>query len=304
MDLLSHVRGDDDLIPAWLEHYRRLGVTTFHVIVHGPASENTTLRGLAGRYPIVVEDAYDAEFISREKERRLNEVLARLRGRWFVMVDSDEFLELPYDGLAPTIAVLQRLGADALYAPMLQRVRADFSLATPETLADPFQEMPLCSVSLYRDMGSQGSIDKYPLFFNQATTVVNGGAHLPPNREATVLSRARGVTHHFKWRRSAIPRLEARVASQHKWRHESAAYLAYLEAHDGRLPRGDAFVYSREALFRRHLLRRVGVIGHARWAAGWLASRGRRRRAAAPPPPAGVRYAASAGVAGVPNGRE
>ena len=35
VDLVCHVRGDGDLLHAWLDHYLALGVTRFHFIAHG-----------------------------------------------------------------------------------------------------------------------------------------------------------------------------------------------------------------------------------------------------------------------------
>jgi len=88
---------------------------------------------------------------------------------------------------------------------------------------------------------------------------VNPGYHVRPDGQRTRLSGLRGVTHHFKWRTPVLQRLLERADSAHAFRHESAGYLAYLGAHDYRLPVGGAFPYSRQRLFRRGLLR--GALG-------------------------------------------
>src|SRR5919108_3911976 len=93
--LVSHINGDGDLLRAWLDYYLRLGITSFHVIAHGERAENETLFALQASYPIVIEDAYHGEFLSEEKRRRIAALLRRLRGQWVVLVDSDEFIELP-----------------------------------------------------------------------------------------------------------------------------------------------------------------------------------------------------------------
>ena len=255
VDLVCHVRGDGDLLHAWLDYYLALGVTRFHFIAHGRKSDNEALYRLQPRYPAVIVDAYDGAFDDVEKQRRVQAVLTGLRGRWVVTVDSDEMLELPYEDLPTTISMLERLEATALSAPMVQRLREDGRLETPEVIADPFGAMPLCAPALYATMGVKACITKYPLFFNTDTVIVNPGYHVRPDGQRTRLSGLRGVTHHFKWRTSVLQRLRERADSGHAFRHESAGYLAYLSAHDHRLPVTGAFRYSRHELIRRGLLR-------------------------------------------------
>jgi hypothetical protein len=273
MNLLSHVRGDGDLLGAWFEHYRRLGVTTFHLIVHGPRSDNAVLYRLAETLPVRIHEEYDTEFSVEEKGRRMNRVLATLPPGWMLVVDSDEFVELPYRDTARTIRVLERLGMTVLFAPFLHRLAEGGSLETPETIADPFEALPLCSSSLHADMGVVTCEWKYPLFRNGPGTVVDAGNHGPPNRRTRLLAAPRGVTHHFKWRRSVLERLNSRANSAHKFRHESVGFLEYLEANGRRLPTANTFRYSRRELVRRGLLLRAGPVEYARvaWAASkWL----------------------------------
>ena len=257
MDLLCHINDDSDLLQAWLDHYVALGVTRFHFVVHGPASDNKELYRLRAHYPIAIADTYDGEFQDLDKRARVQAVLEQLRGRWMLFVDSDELVELPHESVAATVEVLERLGATALEAPMVQRLREDGGLDTPMVVTDPFAEMPLCAPDLYAALGVDACIDKFPLFFNSDTVEVNGGNHLPPDGHRTVLSGLRGVTHHFKWRAPVLQRLRERADSAHRYRHESASFLAYLESHGHRLPVAGAFRYSRSGMFALRLLRRA-----------------------------------------------
>lgn len=255
--LVSHINGDGDLLQAWLDYYLQLGVSRFHLIVHGAKADNERLFALKASYPIVIEDAYEGEFLAQEKHRRLCSLLARMRGQWIVLVDSDEFVEFPYAQLSATIGILRLLGANALSAPMVQRVSRDGSLDSPPILTDPFGVFPLCSVDLYQRMGVQASISKYPLFWcGDLTAVSDAGNHYPPNGERTILYRfLQGVTHHFKWRRTARERLARRGTGSHTFSHESVGFQAYLGKHDGRVPVDGAFPYARGELVRRCLLR-------------------------------------------------
>jgi len=224
---------------------------------------------LYGSYPIVIEDSYEGEFLDFEKMARLNAVARSMCGEWIISIDSDEFLELPYDSLAETIARLEFAGANALPAPMLQRLRADGTVDPAGMIEDPFSQFPLCSRELYRKMGVRADISKYPLFLCSDATVINAGNHKKPDRKKTVLSGACGVTHHFKWRHPVFERLRRRIESTHKYRQESVDYFRYLSENDFRLPLAGAFPYSRSELFHRGLLRRASrwqrTIGFVRW---------------------------------------
>jgi glycosyltransferase involved in cell wall biosynthesis len=260
LKLISHVNGDCDLIEAWLNYYLRLGIDRFHLVVHGSPEDNRTLLAIKHSYPITIEDAYQGSFHIDEKKNRLDAVLACYSDQWLLLVDSDEFVEFPYQDMPETIRQLESAHANLMAAPMLQRLTADGSLETPPIIENPFQMFPLCSVDLYRRMGVKGDIFKFPLFFSsRETRLAEGGNHHPPvgcePRATTVL----GVTHHFKFRRVVSKRLENRIHSAHPWRHESAQFREYLESHSNRLPLEGAFAYSREELFRRRLLRKLAL---------------------------------------------
>jgi hypothetical protein len=255
--LVSHINADGDLLPAWFEYYSKLGITSFHLIVHGPPEENARLFEVIHSYPIHIEQTYRGQFTTHEKELRINSLLAAMRGGWVLLVDSDEFVELPYTRLSTTIRKLEILGANALFAPMIQRMTSDGSLESPEILGDPFGYFPLCSSDLYGKMGVDALTAKYPLFFCNDQTYVHGGNHYPTHRTLTVLSHLQGATHHFKWRKPVVVRLANWGNSAHSYRHESAGYLRYLESHGYRLPTQASFYYSRRELVQRGLLRRM-----------------------------------------------
>jgi hypothetical protein len=255
LGLVSHVNGDSDLLDAWFTYYRCLGVSSFHLIVHGPREQNERLYALKDSHPVIIEDAYEGPFHSEEKKERLNSLLAKLRGQWLLLVDSDEFVEFPYQTVRATVRVLRLIRRNALYAPMVQHLTLDGSLETPALVEDPFRTFPLCSVDLYQRMRAKASISKYPFFFcTDHTAIKDGGNHLCP--DGNLYSSLQGVTHHFKFRSPVFRRLDDRINSAHPFRHESVQFQQYLESNANRLPTEGAFAYSRRELFRRGLLRR------------------------------------------------
>lgn len=255
--LVSHVNRDGDLLEAWFRYYLGLGITSFHLIVHGPREENTRLFELKDRYPVTIEDSYEGPFHSDEKKRRLDILIGRLTGQWIVLADSDEFVEFPYRGIPTTIRMLGVAGANLLFAPMVQHLTIDGSLESPDVVEDPFRTFPLCSVDLYDRMGVRAEIKKYPLFYcTERTALRDAGNHNPQTGDPASVSSLQGVTHHFKFRRAVAQRLDDRINSSHPWRHESVQYQQFLESHANRLPTEGAFPYSRSALFHRGLLRK------------------------------------------------
>ncbi len=258
LKLISHVNADSDLIEAWLKYYLRLGVDRFHLVVHGTPEENDRLLAIKDSYPITIEDTYSGHFDVDEKKKRLDAVLSRYTGQWIVLVDSDEFVEFPYEDIPATVRALEFAHANLMAAPMLQRSTVDGSLETPSIIDDPFQMFPLCFVDLYRRMGVKGDIFKFPLFFcARGTQLAEGGNHHPPLGCEPRVTTLLGVTHHFKFRRTISERLDKRIHSAHPWRHESIQFREYLESHSNRLPLEGAFLYSREELFRRRLLKQL-----------------------------------------------
>ena len=262
--LISHVSSDDDLIEAWLQHYLKLGVASFHLIAHGGREQNQRLFEIVDRYPIQILDTYRGVFDPFEKRDRLAWGLATFGSGWVVLVDSDEFLELPYRSLSATVNVMRWLRADTLHAPMLQRFAWDG--VTVEGGAKPFEAYPWCSVDLYARPGQpQAVIDKYPIFqLQQRTWLKSGSNHYPPNGLGSRLAPMLGVTHYFKWRPAVQNRQSQRADSTHAYRGESQQYIKFLGESGWRLPTDGTFKYSRHALFHRGLLRRPAMVDLAR----------------------------------------
>ena len=267
--LFSQVNADSDLIEAWLKHYLRLGVDWFHLVVHGRPEENEKLFAIKDSYPITIEEIYQGPFPApisvdgkhtTEKKQRLDALLARYTGQWVLLVDSDEFVEFPYPDVRETIQHLESANANLMAAPMLQRLKSDGSLDSPPVIEDPFAIFPLCSVDLYRRMGVKAEIFKFPLFYcERGTELAEEGNHYPPRGLEPKATGIIGVTHHFKFRRYISVRLEKRVNSPHHWRNDSLGFQGYLDSHSKRLPLEGAFLYSREELFKRGLLRQVSA---------------------------------------------
>ncbi|MGB2626806.1 MAG: glycosyltransferase family 2 protein [Candidatus Acidiferrum sp.] len=265
LKLVSHINGDSDLIEAWLEYYLALGIEEFHVVLHGEPGGNDRLLGIKNSYPIIIEDTYGGPFLAEQKKSRLDAVLARHPGQWIVLVDSDEFVEFPYQNIPKTIQKLRFAHANVMMAPMLQRMMAAGALETPPVIQNPFETFPLCSEDLYERMGVSASILKFPLFFcTDRTELEEEGNHGVPRGFVRRTSAMCGVTHHFKFRRNISERLDRRIHGDHPWRHECVQFREYLDSHLNRLPLEGSFTYSRQELFKRGLLRKLSLRNNVR----------------------------------------
>ena len=256
--LLCHWNGDGDIANAFLEYYSEW-VSEFHLILHGAAETNRTILELSRNFPVTIHSEYEGPFDDVEKRLRLNKLAQMFLGEWLLLVDSDEFVELPYSTIDETVSRLEEYSCTYLAAPLLQRFRADCSLNSPNVVVDIANEFPMCSERLYELMGSSGSLVKFPLFKCSAASTIFYGNHAPPNElSSSVGDQISGVTHHFKWRRSVLSRIIARI--DERWPFaatEAVPYLRYLETNDLKLPATGSFRYSRLGLFERNLLRRV-----------------------------------------------
>lgn len=258
MKLFSFLSRDcEDLLPAWLAHYHRLGVTDFRLILHGSASDRAWLERYRSRYPVQIVDSLEGIFDEHLKCKHLTDAIRVCPGEWIMFVDSDEFLEFPYRSLRRTIKMLELLGAESLYAPMLQRMSLEGRLERVKTESDIEKLFPLGSTHLCERICSPPPFaQKYPLFLNRIDSRIRSGGHFPPTGVATDELPIRGVTHHFKWRHAMLAGIEERSHLANANAGEISAYYAYLQTHRMQLPLDGAFHYSRKKLFELGLLRR------------------------------------------------
>lgn len=111
------MRDEADILPAWLDHHRGLGVDRFHVIDHG--SRDGTADLLAAQPDVVVwraEGSYAAANCGLDWSNAVAE--AEGANRWVLTLDADEFL-LGVPSLPALAAALRREGALGLYAAMV-----------------------------------------------------------------------------------------------------------------------------------------------------------------------------------------
>ncbi|MGH6922435.1 MAG: glycosyltransferase, partial [Propylenella sp.] len=253
--LISLVGQDDaDILPHFLEHYRSLGIGELNVFLHGTwtGANLAPLRSADVVIAGVLPAGADVDVTSSA----LDAYTRRFEDEWVVIVEPDEFLELPYETLEQTVAALQSLGADELPATVLQRAAPDGRLAALSGEARPSEVFPCYDFRLAERMDGPEPIrkTKYPLVRVATGLRLPGNAHLPHTGRASAYHPIRGVLHHYHWRdrlSGAVGQGQLRIADQ----YEHDAYRRWLEAHDFCVPAEGLRRYSRKALFHEgHLI--------------------------------------------------
>lgn len=238
---------DADLLPHFVQWYRRLGVDRFDLVLHGAWSDDS-LAIVSSLPGVDCSRRVDAPFSKHVKCDAITAVARAHVGEWLVFADADEFLEMPTGNLALMVAKLESAGVEELYASLLQRVAADGSL--PEVVAESDLDalFPMFHPGLCEDMGlaSPAWKSKYPLARVGKDFVYQRGNHLPGNFRSVSHVPVRAVLHHFKWR-SRLHDAFARERGEGTNFGEMAVYRRWLEEH-GRLPMEGAKPCSREAL--------------------------------------------------------
>jgi glycosyltransferase involved in cell wall biosynthesis len=242
--LFSAMRNERDILPLFLDHYRKLGVARF-VIVDNDSSDGS--RELLLDQPDVELHHTAASYAAANAGSLWIDALLEEQagGRWIAYADADELLV--YDGCdrhpLPALAGrLDALGETKLLAPLLDVYSHP---ATPQDLLfDALPEQwhntgrsphitggPRCRMAAAIDGAQPPALTKYPLVrYGPRVSFVN--VHFPePRRENS--NRIRGRLLHLK----LTPRFRGKVAEalregQH-W-NEGSEYLGYAKWLDDR----------------------------------------------------------------------
>ncbi|WP_017600169.1 glycosyltransferase family 2 protein [Nocardiopsis lucentensis] len=243
------------LLQAWVEHYRTLGISVFHLALHVPehalpGTEQRLRDTLASRgiTPALVKHGPWHETTNAHLRDRLR---ARAGKGWHLIADSDEFHTFP-TSLADTIATAEQAGHAIVRGLMLDRVARTGAL----TAWPPPEREP-------RGAGLREHLDAaYPLggwlthrlLLGDPRKIVLARADVPlttGNHRAPGHHPADGqvvVVHHFKWRFGVEADLRRRIVrfTSGTWtetspavRHEADRFLTHLGDNQGRINTAD-----------------------------------------------------------------
>ncbi|GAA2848295.1 hypothetical protein GCM10010517_05540 [Streptosporangium fragile] len=255
--LVSVLGGDVTVVPQMIEHYRGLGIESFHLVRHAESAGSEVYERTAE----IVEEAglklarthvgpWDEDLNSR----LIQEAMDERRDDWFVVADLDEF-QLYDRPLPDLLAWCEREGYDLVEGCYLDRLGRDGSF--PEVLPGPlWEQFPLAGMLSFPLLGATPT----------KVTAARGGIRLEHGHHRALNGRAvphREVyaqVHHFKWNDSVVSRMRRRKDKfqSGEWKlvfptvvGEVLRFLDHLAAHGGRIdvseplfmfhPCGDSF---------------------------------------------------------------
>ncbi len=229
------VKNEADILPAFLEHYRRLGVDQFVFVDN--ASDDGTVEFLSGQHDVHLfstQQPFSESFCGRLWTDYL--AFKMQLGQWVLTLDADELLV--YEAfekvrLPDLIGLLQRSGRKRLFAPMIDLYDLEDGVyfdAAPERTDQRANGPWVNGGPRMRMELSRGAIppllSKYPLtVFDRRTSYASTHLPFPVNRnDAGCFAR---LLHH-----KIKPRLRAKIdealqGNQH-W-NDSADYKVYDE---------------------------------------------------------------------------
>ncbi len=245
---------DQDILPHFLAHYRNLGVHAFFLVLHGNF-RGETLRRLESSGDVEIKSRETAPYSEKFRREILTKVVAELRNRWVLLVDADEFIELPGRTLDQTIAAMDGFGMDALPAYMIQRVAAGGELADLTPKDDIQRLYSHYNFNLCEQLGSPRPPwkTKFPLAKITEAFLCARGNHWPQNGKLHAHVPFRAILSHFKWRSALRDALKA-TRGEESAQFEMDAYRNHLEQSNWVLPTSGAREFSRDALLQDGLL--------------------------------------------------
>ena len=247
-------QADTDVLPFFLDHYRKLGAGGFVFAFHGNWDQ-AQLNKLDAEPDVHIWDVITEEFSDALRRSVLNFIARSFKDQWILHADTDEFLELPFPSLKRTIRALEVLGLDCLPAMTMQRITADGRLPEldPEIALDI--QFPCLNINLAEEMGLEwpSQKTKFPLMRVTPAFKIRLGNHLPPNGQSVDHAPIRAVLHCYRWRKAIHHALEQPYGVGGNG-HELEAHRTWLEHNGMRLPTEGARRLGREDLIRRGLL--------------------------------------------------
>ncbi|MGR6468848.1 glycosyltransferase family 2 protein [Rhizobium sp. PAMB 3182] len=244
MPLIFLTHNDRKFIPSFLKHYRGLGVTRF-ICVDDQSCDGT--REYLLSQPDVDLWTSPVRYRSAKRGRiwRLQLFSMYGKGRWYLNVDSDEYLMFPNCGqqsLRALVSKLEQMGELRLAAPMLDMYPVgDLSKAVfdgadeqmPWEVADHFdasgyslrvkkRALSLNGGPRARKFGGANELMKYPLLYWDDRCGLPTNIHTPMPFERNLIP-VRGVLLHFKFFSDYREKIEEAIRDK-QYFSDAAAY--------------------------------------------------------------------------------
>jgi hypothetical protein len=234
-----------EVLPHMLEHYRAQGVESFLVNAHVSSENDPVLdriRQITSEFGCGIESIALGPWRQEVNPSIYERTRAVFPNDWFVLADQDELQLYPGD-LRSILEECDAKGFDYVEGGFIDRIASDGGFAPVLRNRSIWEQFPL------------GGYISTPILDANPNKIVAAKGHvkLVPGQHAALSGRGCPAeecyveVHHFKWVAGIVERLEQRVAfykEQHDplWQ-ESAKFLDYVRAHDGRIDITDSLFH-------------------------------------------------------------
>ncbi len=128
------MRNEIDILPAFLHHYRSIGVTCFHIVDTGSTDGSKLFLEQQDDVQVYVKNGgYPQANAGVDWVNEIGDMYCK--GKWTTVVDADEFLQLPLKSIRETTQLMQSELALALYTPLIDFFCDDLT-TSPRSVAD------------------------------------------------------------------------------------------------------------------------------------------------------------------------
>ncbi len=197
IDLVFVCHNDIEILPSFLQHYRALGITRF--ICVDDASKDGTKELLLTQSDVDLWTS-PIRYSEARRGRQWREQLFEIYGknRWYVNVDSDEFLvfaDSETKSISDLVKAMERAGDKRLAAPMLDMYRgadqktlkandppwlfSDHLDADSYTMALEKRGVSITGGPRGRKFGEQNELMKYPVIYWDDACYFGSSPHRP-----------------------------------------------------------------------------------------------------------------------------
>jgi hypothetical protein len=231
-----------EVLPHMLEHYRALGVESFFVNAHLTHPNDSVLdriQDITGKFGCGIQSITCGPWLQQVNPSIYARTRQAYPDDWFILADQDELQLYPAD-LHSILEECDAQGYDYLEGGFIDRIATDGGFAAVSRSTSIWEQFPL------------GGYISTPILDANPNKIVaaKGRVKVVPGQHAAASGRGCPVeacyvqVHHFKWVAGIVERLERRMAfyKEHDdplWQ-ESAEFLEYVRAHDGRIDLTDS----------------------------------------------------------------
>lgn len=198
--LCSVVSSDLELFPFFIDHYKKMGVDYFHIILHLPEDMSHLIDEkllVFQEQGITPEKIYTGNWSGAKSTSLINEVKNKYNDDWFIIADSDEFQVYPND----IKEIINSKNVDYISGCFLDRFAEDGDLPLINYDKSIWEQYPICSFFAfpiayswpYKITACKGYI---PLS--------EGNHHVLITEEHLMENEIICQVHHFKWTGSFI----------------------------------------------------------------------------------------------------